>query len=133
MSKDNALFLFPSASSHLTEVDEWLSGDPAELYSIAREWFAVIRNCGEDVNELMHDGYPTACVGEAAFAYVNVFKSHVNIGFYTGAFLDDPNSLLIGSGKRMRHVKLRPEEDCNAPAVKELISFAYADVKRRLG
>ncbi len=40
-----------------------------------------MRECGGDVRELMHDGCPTVCVGDAAFAYVNVFKAHMNVGF----------------------------------------------------
>ena len=40
-----------------------------------------------------------------AFAYVNVFRDHVNVGFFHGAFLSDPAGLLEGTGKRMRHVK----------------------------
>ena len=67
-----------------------------------------MRRRGADVHELMHDGCPTACVGDAAFGYVNAFREHVNVGFFTGAFLSDPDGLLEGTGKRMRHVKLRP-------------------------
>ncbi|PCI74324.1 MAG: hypothetical protein COB20_15330 [SAR86 cluster bacterium] len=113
-------------------MDEWLSGDPVKLYSIARQWFAVFRSCGDDVNELIHDGYPTACVEGAAFGYVNVFKSHVNVGFFTGVFIDDPLSLLEGTGKRMRHVKLRPDIDVDSRAMSELIQSAYLDVRARL-
>lgn len=129
---EKELFLFPSAAPHLPEIDEWLSGNPPELYAIARRWFAVFRNCGADVGELMHDGCPTACVDGAAFGYVNVFKSHVNLGFFTGAFIDDPRSLLEGTGKRMRHIKLKPETEVDSAAVGELIKNAYVDVKARL-
>ena len=132
MNSTNELFLFPGATSHSWEIDEWLSGDPPELYSIARQWFAVFRSCGDDVNELLHDGYPTACLDGTAFGYVNVFKSHVNIGFFMGAFIDDPRTLLEGSGKRMRHVKLRPENDIDSEAIRELIRSAYIDMKSRL-
>lgn len=126
------LFLFPDAISHSWKVDEWLSGDPAELYSIARQWFEVFRECGDDVNELLHDGYPTACLNGAAFGYVNVYKSHLNVGFYMGAFIDDPHLLLEGSGKRMRHVKLKPKKDIDSEALSELIHAAYTDMRARL-
>ena len=132
MNSTNEIFLFPDATSHSWEVDEWLSGDPPELYSIARQWFAAFRDCGDDVNELLHDGNPTACVDGAAFGYVNVYKSHLNIGFFMGAFISDPHSLLEGSGKRMRHVKLRPENDIDSGAMSELIGNAYIDMKARL-
>jgi hypothetical protein len=80
----------------------------------------------------LHDGHPTACVADAAFGYVNAFKAHVNVGFFRGAELADPERLLEGTGKFMRHVKLRPERDVNATALKKLIETAYFDMKGRL-
>ena len=91
-----------------------------------------MRDCGEDVRELLHDGHPTACVGDAAFAYVNAFKAHVNVGFFRGAEIADPERLLEGTGKFMRHVKLRPERDVDATALLKLIETAYTDMKGRL-
>ena len=91
-----------------------------------------MRNCGDDVRELLHDGHPTACVGEAAFGYVNAFRAHVNVGFFRGAELEDPAGLLEGSGKRMRHVKLLPGKTVNAGALSTLIGAAYADMKKRI-
>jgi hypothetical protein len=102
------------------------------LGAIARRWFDVIRECGDDVRELLHDGHPTACVGDAAFAYVNAFKAHVNVGLFRGAELADPAGLLEGTGKYMRHVKLRPDGDIDATALIKLIEAAYIDMKRRI-
>ena len=103
-----------------------------ELGVIAREWFEVMRACGEDVRELLHDGHPTACVADAAFGYVNAFKAHVNVGFFRGAEIADPEGLLEGTGKFMRHVKLRPDRDADALALRTLITTAYADMKSRV-
>ena len=114
-------------------VDAWMEDHSGELGAIARRWFEVIRGCGVDVRELLHDGHPTACVDDAAFAYVNVFKAHVNVGFFRGAEIPDPKGLLEGTGRFMRHVKLRPANDVDASALKGLIHTAYADIKRRLG
>ena len=105
---------------------------PTELGAIAQRWFAFLRDCGDDVRELLHDGHPTACVGDAAFAYVNAFTAHVNVGFFHGAELSDPHGLLQGSGRFMRHVKLGPGHDVDEVALRELIGQAYADMKRRL-
>jgi hypothetical protein len=103
-----------------------------ELGAIARRWFDVMRRCGTDVRELLHDGAPTVCVGGAAFAYVNAFKAHVNVGFFRGAEIADPEGLLEGDGRYMRHVKPRPDEDIDARALRRLIRDAYADIRRRL-
>lgn len=103
-----------------------------ELGAIAKAWFQVMRECGGDVCELLHDGHPTVCVDAAAFGYVNVFRAHVNVGFFRGAELPDPLRLLEGTGRFMRHVKLRPGEDLDVGALRDLIHTAYADIKRRL-
>ena len=110
-------------------VDIWLTEVPIELRSIAQEWFAQMRACGDDVRELIHDGCPVACVDDAPFGYVNAFKSHVNVGFFHGAGLGDPAGLLEGSGKRMRHVKSRPGLAPNAAALGDLIKAAYLHIK----
>ncbi len=103
-----------------------------ELGAIARRWFEVMHDCGDDVQELLHDGHPTACVADAAFAYVNAFKAHVNVGFFRGAEIADPDGLLEGTGRFMRHVKLRPERDVDAKALLKVIETAYTDMKGRL-
>ena len=113
-------------------VDHWMAGHPGELGAIARRWFEVIRGCGDDVRELLHDGHPTGCVEGAGFAYVNAFTAHVNVGFFRGAQLADPKGLLVGTGRLMRHVKLRPGEDIDASALEALIHAAYADIRWRL-
>lgn len=113
-------------------VDAWIKEHEGELGAIAHEWFDVMRNRGDEVREVLHDGCPVACLGDAPFGYVNVFRSHVNVGFFQGAALPDPACLLQGSGKFMRHVKLRPGNSINAEALARLIDAAYADIKVRV-
>ncbi len=81
----------------------------------------------------MHDGCPVACIEDAPFGYVNTFKSHVNVGFFYGAMLNDPAGQLEGSGKRMRHVKLKSGVELDAAALGDLIDAAYRDIRARLG
>jgi len=121
--------LLPDAVARDPDIDAWVHRHPGELGAIARHWFTVIRNCGPDVREVMHDGHPTACVGDAAFAYVNVFTAHVNVGFFQGAEIADPTRMLEGHGKFMRHVKLRVGSHVDATALKALIRTAYQDMK----
>src|SRR5262249_50146663 len=63
----NPILRFSGAVERDAAIDVWLNSKPDELRSIAREWFAGMRECGEDVRELMHDGCPVACVNDAAF------------------------------------------------------------------
>jgi len=123
---------FPSSVKRDPDIQAWMNEHSDELGAVANYWFDVMRECGDDVRELLHDGHPTACVADAAFAYVNAFTAHVNVGFFHGAELPDPNGLLEGTGKFMRHVKLRPERGVDAAALSKLIHTAYTDMQRRL-
>lgn len=123
---------FPSAVARDPAVDAWLASRRPQLAAIAREWFLRLRACGSDVRELLHDGHPTACVGDAAFAYTNAFTAHVNVGFFLGATLPDPAGLLEGDGRYMRHVKLRPGTAVDVRSLEALITAAYLDMKSRL-
>ena len=126
------LFQLPSSVKRDPAIEVWMQEHSGELGTIARRWFEVMRDCGDDVREILHDGHPTACVGDAAFAYVNAFKAHVNVGFFHGAEIADPEGLLEGTGKFMRHVKLRSEGEVDTAALKKLIETAYMDMKGRL-
>jgi hypothetical protein len=126
------LMRFPSAVERDPAVDLWMREHSDELGAFARRWFEVMRSCGEDVRELLHDGHPTACVGDAAFGYVNAFKAHINVGFFRGAELADPKKLLEGTGKFMRHVKLSSEREVDPVALRKLIETAYTDIRGRL-
>jgi hypothetical protein len=126
------LFRFSNSVKRDPAIESWFRDHSGELGLVARRWFQVLRGCGDDVREILHDGHPTACVGDAAFAYVNAFKAHVNVGFFRGAELADPGRLLEGTGKLMRHVKLRPETEIDESALEQLIATSYADMKRRV-
>jgi len=127
------LLRFPSAVWRDPKIEAWFSdfADPFRL--MTRTWFERMRDCGPDVRELLHDGCPVACVGDAPFGCVNAFKAHASVGFFHGAMLADPAGLLEGDGKRMRHVKLRPGKELDDEALGELIAAAYDDIRRRLG
>ena len=126
------LLRFGPTKKHDPAVDAWLRAQRDDLRPLVETWFTRMRRCGEDVRELMHDGCPTACVGDAAFGYVNAFKAHVNVGFFLGALLHDPARLLEGTGKRGRHVKLRPGHEIDSAALAELVQTAYVDIRARL-
>ena len=113
-------------------IHSWMKEHAGEVGAIAHRWFDVMRECGDEVRELLHDGCPVACLGDAPFGYVNVFTSHMNVGFFHGAALPDPARLLQGSGKSMRHVKLRPGAPLDEGALDRVIGDAYSDIKARV-
>jgi hypothetical protein len=130
--KTTELLRFDGAVERDPAIDAWMKQHAGPLGAIAHRWFEVMRECGDEVRELLHDGCPVACLGDAPFGYVNVYTSHVNVGFFHGASLPDPARFLQGTGKYMRHVKLRPETTANAAALRQLIGAAYADIKARV-
>jgi len=66
------------------------------------------------------------------YAYLSVHASHVNLGFYHGAALKDPSGILVGTGKRLRHVKLRGLAEARRPAVRRLLKGAIAERRKAL-
>lgn len=126
------LLRFSGSRKRDPAITTWMKVHPGELGTIARHWFQVMRGRGDDVQEVLHDEHPTACVADAGFAYVSVFKAHVNVGFFRGAELPDPQHILEGTGKFMRHVKLRPDTQVNSTALTHLIDAAYIDMKNRV-
>ena len=126
------LLRFSGSVARDPAIGVWMKRHPGALGTIAEQWFGIMRQCGDEVRELLHDGHPTACIADAAFGYVNAFKTHVNVGFFRGAEIADPEGLLEGTGRFMRHVKLRPDRDFNATALTKLIDTAYTDMKERV-
>jgi len=126
------LFTVNGAVERDPAVENSIAEHAGELGAIAKQWFEVMRKCGDEVRELLHDGCPVACLGDAPFAYVNAFTAHVNVGFFQGASLPDPTRLLEGGGRFMRHVKLRPGQAVDAAALTTLIELAYSEMKARV-
>jgi hypothetical protein len=126
------LFRFDGTLERDPAIDAWLNDHSGPLGVIAREWFEVMRSCGDEIREVFHDGCANACLGDVPFAYVAIFTAHVNVGFFQGASLPDPARVLQGGGKRMRHIKLKPDTPADADSIRTLIEIAYADIKRRV-
>jgi len=126
------LFPLAGATPRDIAVARWFTEPDSELRQLARGWFDEWRLCGDDVEELLHDGHPTVCVRGVALGYVDAFQEHVNVGFFLGATLPDPAGLLEGTGRHMRHVKVRPVPPIDQSALRALIRAAYHDLKARL-
>jgi hypothetical protein len=126
------LLLYAGKDLQDLTMEEWLKTKAPILQPIAKKWFTEIKNCGEDVQIIFHDGYPIGCVHQAPFTYVNAFTAHVNVGFFYGAELHNQNGMLEGSGKRMRHIKIKPDIVFDEREIVRLMRTAYIDIKRRL-
>ena len=124
-----ALLRFDRTLARDPAIDAWFAVRPGKLGASALHWFGIMRDCGDEVRELLHDKCPVSCFGDYPFASVNVFTAHINVSFFQGTSLPDPTALLVGTGRYMRHIKLRPGIPVDATAVEELIQAAYAHVK----
>jgi hypothetical protein len=77
-------------------------------------------------------GYGPTDSGFDRILYITVFENHLNLGFFFGGFVLDPEGLLVGSGKRMRHLKLRSLQESENPAITSLLAYAWADGLKRV-
>jgi len=59
--------------------------------------------------------------------YVGVYAKHLNLGFYWGAQMDDPEGVLEGSGKQLRHIKIRSQADLGTPVIRHYLHRAAPD------
>jgi hypothetical protein len=107
------LLRFNGAVERDPAIDAWMKEHAGELGAIAHQWFEVMRKCGDEVRELLHDGCPIACLGDAPFGYVNVFRSHVNVGLFHGAALTglDQHDVIGPEFGDRRHI---PRQRCRA-------------------
>ncbi len=69
----------------------------------------------------------------AGYAYILLHKNWVNLGFYKGAELADPAGLLEGTGKKLRHVKVRSIKDAERTEIRTLIEEALTERRQALG
>lgn len=83
------------------------------------------------------DGAATFGVGpkkmSEGYVYIAPHVSHVNLGFYKGASLPDPGHLFEGTGKALRHIKIRTPDDVDRPAVRNLVMAAITERRSVLG
>jgi len=118
-----------NASTTPELVRAWLAKVPSQHEPVVAAVRALVFSVAPEAREtIYHDalGYGPSDSGIDRLLYVSVFRAHVNLGFFYGGFTPDPDGLLIGSGKRMRHVKLTTTEDCANPALRRLLAEAWA-------
>ncbi len=116
---------------------ELLAGIEPKLAAIARRLRAMIRDVDANTVETVRLGDHAATFGVGpkkmtdGYAYIMPMRGYINLGFYQGAVLADPSRLLEGTGKGLRHVKIRSVTEADRPAVRALVAAALA--RRRSG
>jgi len=117
--------------------EELLAGVDPELAAIARRLRAMIRAVDKATVETVRLGDHAATYGVGpkkmtdGYAYIMPMRGYVNLGFYQGAMLADAQRLLEGTGKGLRHVKIRTLADADRAPIRALVANALA--RRRKG
>ena len=113
------------------EIDRFLAGYTPDIRDLTNQVRALIASITPDADENLKVGWKVIWYGFGPrmpdqFAVVMPTRNHVGLGFAYGSELPDPGGKLEGSGKRMRHVKLRTDADVADPAIAALIRAQVA-------
>lgn len=125
--------------TRLGTFEDVLEGTTAELRAIAERLRALIDELDPACVEVPRPGESAASYGvgpkkmSEAYAYIMPQSSYVNLGFFYGTALPDPEGLLEGSGRTMRHVKIRSLEAAGQPAIRDLLRAALQERREALG
>jgi hypothetical protein len=105
-------------------VDESLKDHPAKLQALAQDLRRLVEKHVPEATESVNSwGIPTFSLA-GSFAFFLIAKAHLSLGFALGTSLKDPHHLLEGTGKNLRHVKIRTPADLSKPGLAELIMEA---------
>ena len=119
--------------------EEALSGASDQVKEIAGRLRALISDVYPEVVEVPWPKQKIIGYGVGPkkmsehFCYIGAFKAHVNLGFYYGADLPDPQALMEGSGIKMRHIKVSEAEEIALPANRQIVAASLAERKKALG
>jgi hypothetical protein len=112
-------------------VDAYVESQSGPLHQTIARLVRAVRAAVPAHDEVVVHGAPWFCVHGEPFCYVVGYAKHVNLGFCEGAFLDDPDGLLEGTGKQMRHVKLSPSREVPSEKLAHLVSQSARRVRAR--
>ena len=122
----------PSSFHQLLELTE------RDLQPVAIRLKDLILEVDPDACEVVRLGERAATFGlgpkkmSEGYAFILPHKNWVNLGFYQGAALANQSALLEGSGKNMRHIKIRSLADAEQPGLKQILALAIAERRRAL-
>lgn len=122
VAEDNA----SGAAMSTRAADAWFNGaDPAQCRTLAA-LRSLVRSVAPKAVEEIKWSRPCYSNAGGMFCYLHSTKSYATLGFRNGAVLVDPDGLLEGTGKDMRHIKFKPGLSPDHPAVRALVKRAAA-------
>ncbi len=112
------------------QMDDYINSYMPELQAIIRALRDIAIKSMPGAHEMIYHaaiGYSPTQSPFDRICYIAPQKNYVNLGFFFGANLPDPQHFLVGEGKRMRHIKVRSREDAGNPALEQLMKEAWKD------
>ena len=105
-------------------IDSYVDTKPAELRDVAEQLRKLMKKTVKSAKESVNSWKIPTYESNGPMCFFMVEKYHVTFGFLRGTSLPDPAGLLEGTGKNVRHVKLRTAEDVKEPALRRLLEAA---------
>ncbi len=105
-------------------IDAYLEKKPAEHAAVAKALRKLVKKTVPGIKESVNPWKIPTFESNGPMCFFMVGKNHVTFGFLRGTSLPDPARLLEGTGRKLRHVKLRTAEDLQKPALKKLVAAA---------
>ncbi|MEO0879487.1 MAG: DUF1801 domain-containing protein [Pseudomonadota bacterium] len=112
------------------DFDRILSEKPQPMQALYSDIRQLVLQACPTCNELLYHTHALSSVYSLsdklkhAFCHIPVYSNHINLGFNLGSDLDDPDRILSGSGKKIRHVSIRESSDLRHPAIVRLLADA---------
>jgi hypothetical protein len=117
----------PRLLEYLTPYDRTVSGLVLALRALVLEE-------APQASELLSKGYAVA-IGftftgklKDCFCHIATYAHHVNLGFNRGTSLADPNKILTGTGKNIRHIRISSDRDLSLPCLRDFVRAAMEQV-----
>ena len=106
-------------------VEAYIRKQPEDKQVILNSLRKLMQESAPELTESLKWGYPS--YGDKTnICYLASQKNHVNLGFYNGSQLPDPDKLLEGTGAQMRHIKIKKVADIKPELLQKLIKEAVA-------
>lgn len=117
----------------LSSLDDFLEPYDPSVRTLFFQTRTFVLNAAPRANELIYDAYNAVTCAysyserlKEAFCHVAAYRKHVNLGFNQGAGLDDPHGLLVGSGARIRHIRISSVDEFQDERIHQLLKLAIA-------
>lgn len=115
-------------SKDICDVDNYIARLPEPQQEIVRRVRAPITERYPELTESLKWRVPVYSLNTTDHLLgFQVFKTHVNLNFFSGAQLNDPRNILLGVGKRVRHISFRTINDIDGAALQALIDEAIVN------